>query len=77
MKSKLNRDEYEMLTDMLIAGIYGYHCAVTGKEFKNEDAINEYMGKYDFNSTELRLPVLRNIVQSTRGEILEFIQSKF
>tara|TARA_R110000850_G_scaffold100316_6_gene207533 strand:+ start:550 stop:789 length:240 start_codon:yes stop_codon:yes gene_type:complete len=69
--SELNRDQIDMLTDIIIASTYGYHCAVTGKEFSNEEAIDEYAGKYNFNSTELRLPILRNIVQSTVGQILE------
>ena len=69
--SDISRDKREMLTDIIISSIYGYHCAMTGKEFKNDDAINEYIGKYDFNSTELRLPILKNIVQSAVGEILE------
>ena len=69
--SELSRDQIDMLTDIIISATYGYHCAVTGKEFSNKEAIDEYMGKYNFHSTELRLPILRNIVQSTVGQILE------
>ena len=67
----LSRYQIVMLTDIIISATYGYHCAVTGKEFSNKEAIDEYMGKYDFHSAELRLPILRNIVQSTVGQILE------
>ena len=74
--SELNRDQHEMLIDILIASVYGYHCAVTGKEFKSQEAWDEYIGKYDFNSTELRLPILRNIIQSTTGQILSLIEVK-
>jgi hypothetical protein len=73
--SELTRDQHEMLIDIVIAATYGYHCAVTGKEFSNKEALDEYMGNYNFNSTELRLPILRNIVQSTVGQILELIGS--
>ena len=76
MKSTLNRDEHEMLIDILIAAIYGYHCAITGTEFKNEDAVKEYVGKWDLNSTDVKGPILRNIVQSTTGEILGLIKQE-
>ena len=69
--SELNRDQIEMLTDIIIAATYGYHCAVTGKEFSNKEAVNEYLGEYNFNSTELRLPILKNVVQSAVSQILE------
>jgi hypothetical protein len=69
--NELNKDQREMLTDIIISATYGYHCAITGKEFKDVDAFNEYIGKYNFNSTELRLPILRNIVHSAVGEILD------
>ena len=69
--NRLNRDQHEMLIDIIIASTYGYHCALIGKEFKNEDAWNEYAGKYDFNSKEMRAPILRNIVQSTVAQILD------
>ena len=76
MKSTLNRDEHEMLIDILIAAIYGYHCAITGKDFKNEDAVKEYVGKWDLNSTEVKGPILRNIVQSTTFEIIDLIKQE-
>jgi hypothetical protein len=69
--NKLNKEHREMLTDIIIQATYGYHCAITGKEFKDVDALEEYTGKYNFNSTELRLPILRNIVHSAVGAILD------
>lgn len=69
--SDLNRDKHEMLIDIIIAATYGYHCAVSGKEFSNEEALTEYVGKWDLKSTELKYPILKNIVDSTVGQILE------
>tara|TARA_Y100000310_G_scaffold299240_1_gene333896 strand:+ start:310 stop:531 length:222 start_codon:yes stop_codon:yes gene_type:complete len=70
--SELTRDQHEMLTDILIEAIYGYHCVKSGKEFSRDDAINEYLGRWNYS--ELSYPVLRSLVQGAQGRILDLIK---
>lgn len=71
----ISREEDRELTDMIITAMYAYHCSETGVEFKKQDAIDEYLGRWK-PGQELHYPLLKNFTDSLKGQIYMYIESK-
>ena len=58
----------DKLTCALIKAVYGFHCMASGKVYSDQNAYDEYLGKWDL-AEGLKYPFMRNIIQSLKSEI--------